>query len=149
LSHQNNNENPAVRFDWQREQRNGIPEVVYGQGKSLEQLVDLINTALTAKFPLFVTRVDEQKAQALNDTFSHQIRYHALSRTLKIADAYCKQEYLKTPDKSVVCAGVVAAGTSDLPLVAEIEESLHFLGVACDRHVDVGVAGLWRLLTPC
>lgn len=135
----------SVNFDWQRQQRNGIPEVVLAQSKDFSQLKDILTQALSAQLPLFMTRVSPDMAQLLTEKFGHQIIYHALSKTLKISDVYVKNTLVKAQIERASIIGIVAAGTSDLPLVAEVEESLGFLGITSRCHVDIGVAGLWRL----
>lgn len=136
----------AFRFDWQRNHRSGVPEVVFAQGKSTDQLIEILEQALAVQSPLFMTRVNAEKAELLTKRFNQRIHYHSISGTLRIAEEYTQVDSADVKNSQHHQVGVVAAGTSDLPLVSEIEESLQFLGVRSARHIDVGVAGLWRLM---
>ncbi len=135
-----------VRFDWQRAARAGVPEVVLAQSKSVDQLKTIAQQCIERKHRLFMTRVSPDKAAALAVHFSQHIHFHAESGTLFIGDAPLESEItglLRTSQKPRVA--VVAAGTSDVPVVTEIEQTLLYLGERSTRYVDVGVAGLWRL----
>ena len=130
----------AVRFDWQRADRTGVPEVVFGQGKTTSQLINIADSAITRNERVLMTRVDAEKAAALIDIYEQSVIWHEPSSTLTIGTGVTTS--LPENDKSI---GIVAAGTSDHALVAEIEQCLIFLGIRAHCYVDVGVAGLWRL----
>jgi NCAIR mutase (PurE)-related protein len=137
--------NSDVRFDWQRERRTGVPEVVLGESKSVVQLMSIAEQCIADKRVSFMTRVDAQKADALLNTFAGNIHYHAEARTLFVGPSALGRAPV---DKDTGVNGqvaIVAAGTSDAPVVAEIEQTLLYLGMESTRFVDVGVAGLWRL----
>ena len=129
-----------VRFDWQRAHRTGVPEVVFGQGKTASQLISIADSAIRRNERVLMTRVDAGKAAALTGVYDQSVIWHEPSSTLTIGTD------VTTPatdnDKSV---GIVAAGTSDHALVAEVEQCLIFLGIRARCYIDVGVAGLWRL----
>ena len=135
-----------VRFDWQREARAGVPEVVLTESKSIDQLKTIAQQCIERKHRLLMTRVSPDKASALAAQFSLNIHFHAESGTLFIGDAPMDSEITgsqQTSQKPRIA--IVAAGTSDVPVVAEIEQTLLYLGERSTRYVDVGVAGLWRL----
>lgn len=132
----------SIRFDWQRQARTGIPEVVFAEGKSLEQLIHIAEQGIARAAPLLMTRVDVDKAQGLLSRFDDKVSYHELARCLRINS----EDPRAFEDRSTApVIAIVAAGTSDVPLVAEIEQTLIYLGVNARCYTDVGVAGLWRL----
>ena len=130
-------------FDWNRRLRTSIPEVVFAESKSDSQLLNIAQQALTGKHALFMTRMSTEQANSLNTALGQSIFYHAESRT-----AYIGESSLENTRKHLLKnarIGIVAAGTSDVPVVAEIEQTLLYFGQATTRFVDVGVASLWRL----
>ena len=129
-----------MRFDWQRVTRTGVPEVVFAQGKTISQLKLIVESAIERNERVLMTRIDSDKAAALIGIFDQDIRWHEPSSTLTIRPDNAPAVFgTENP------VGIVAAGTSDHALVAEIEQCLNFLGVHASCYVDVGVAGLWRL----
>jgi NCAIR mutase (PurE)-related protein len=129
-----------VRFDWQRADRTGVPEVVFAQGKSASQLQQITASALQRGERVLMTRIDPSDAATLIDAFAHQVCWHEPSSTLSVNATRQK------PEAALVHpVAIVAAGSSDYYLVSEIEQCLQFLGVSCRCYLDVGVAGLWRL----
>lgn len=129
-----------VRFDWQRTLRNGIPEVVFAQGKSLSQLQSIATAALEREHPLLMTRVAPEQAEALLAKFENKVQWQEDARTLIVGATEARPL-----SDSVAAVAIVAAGSSDYALVAEISQCLNFLGVESTIFMDVGVAGLWRL----
>lgn len=146
-----------VRFDWQRAARARVPEVVLAESKSIDQLKSIAQLCIEREHRLFMTRVSPDKAAALTVQFSQRVAFHEESGTLYVGEAPLGSE-LAWPDgesggsvdssrQAILNPGIaiVAAGTSDVPVVAEIEQTLLYLGERSTRYVDVGVAGLWRL----
>jgi NCAIR mutase (PurE)-related protein len=130
-------------FDWKRESRTGIPEVVFAESKSDSQLLIIVQQALAAGRELFITRVSAPQASSLIAHLGNTVYYHPESSTVHIGESplkHSRKDKLETPS-----IGIVAAGTSGVPVVAEIEQTLLYFGQATKRFVDVGVAGLWRL----
>ena len=130
-----------VRFDWERSARTRVPEVVLAESKSSDQLLDIARQVLARQQRVLMTRVQAEKAAMLAEQLPGQIHYHAQARTVVITETSVEDVLRDRP----VRVAIVAAGTSDVPVVAEIEQSLHYLGEPTARYVDVGVAGLWRL----
>jgi len=130
----------TVRFDWQRSERTGIPEVVFALGKTTAQLVSIAGKAIEKEERILMTRIDADKAAELLGQFESAVSWHEASSTLVVGASKAQTEI---PVVSQVA--VVAAGTSDHALVAEVEQCLGFFGVRPSSYVDVGVAGLWRL----
>ena len=127
-----------VTLDLTRESRLGFPEVVYGQHKSPTQLKRLVETHLELQKNLLITRLQAEKAPPLLAA-ARDARYHDQARTLSVV--------FSPPTTLSGKVGVVCAGTSDMPVVGEIEETLAFLGVKTESYKDVGVAGIARLFS--
>ncbi|WBU61512.1 nickel pincer cofactor biosynthesis protein LarB [Paracoccus albus] len=128
---------PAFRFDWQRKVRTGIPETVMCEGKTDDQIVEIIEHAQERGARLFLSRLDSARAEKVE---IKGLDYCPLSRTAimgGIAD-------LRPDDASVA---LVCAGTSDLPVVEEARRTFQFHGCEVPVFADVGVAGLWRVMS--
>ena len=126
-----------ARLDLDRGARRGFPEVVYGAGKTVEQLVE-IGRSLTDTHPnVLCTRVDEEAGAVLCREVP-ALTYDAVARV-----AYAHRD----PSVSGLGpVGVVAAGTSDAPVAREAELCARVMGNEVHAWTDVGVAGLHRLL---
>jgi len=123
--------------DHHRELRQGAPEVVYGAGKTLEQLKVIIDRILAHGSNLLVTRLDAETGGALHDAFP-DTDYDPLGRTLSLVR--------ETAPAHTGTVAVVCAGTSDLPVAREALTTTRVLGYSSELICDVGVAGLHRLL---
>ncbi|MBL8614911.1 MAG: nickel pincer cofactor biosynthesis protein LarB [Deltaproteobacteria bacterium] len=123
--------------DLARAARTGDPEVVFGEGKSPAQIEGVLRALAAAGQPGLVTRVDVEKAAVLCAALPGLV-HHAVPRLLHLPAG-------PAPAPQGLVA-VVAAGTSDLPVAEEAAVTAELLGCAVLRVVDVGVAGLHRLL---
>ncbi|MFC0272098.1 nickel pincer cofactor biosynthesis protein LarB [Metabacillus herbersteinensis] len=127
-----------AKLDIEREKRTGFPEVVFGEGKTAEQMVIILKRLQQYAKRAMATRVDEQKAATILKDLP-QFTYHPIARTL-----YWKHE--SEPD--VLYGGyvaVVCAGTSDLSVAEEAAITAESMGCEVKRVYDVGVAGIHRL----
>jgi NCAIR mutase (PurE)-related protein len=126
-----------VQLDLDRRRRCGFPEVVFGESKSVETLGRVIQKLLDERLPVLVTRVAADKGMLLARQFP-PARYNDTARTLRI----------DLPDRAprVGHVAIVTAGTSDIPVAEEVRETVEWMGVGSELIVDVGVAGLHRLL---
>ena len=129
--------------DLHRGVRQGVSEVVYGAGKSAEQIVGIVGALRAAgERRLLITRIDAQKAQEVRDGLAPQdaeeFVYHDIARLATVGEA-------PEPD-GVGYIAVCAAGTSDLYCAEEAALTAEMLGSRVVRLYDVGVAGLHRLL---
>ena len=128
----------GARVDLARARRRGVPEVVYGERKTSQQMVAIVGELARAQQNALVTRVAPDKAETLSAAFPDG-EYNALGRTwLRLAAPW---KDLGRGEVLVVCAG-----TSDLPVAEEAAVTLHALGNRVGRLTDVGVAGLHRVL---
>jgi len=128
----------AARVDTHRAIRQGIPEVVYGAGKSPEQIVEIARALRTVGQDVLVTRVDPDKAGAVIETLP-EAEYDPLSRLIWMGPS-------EVPRRGKGTILVVSAGTADLPVAAEAKQVAERFGNKVELLQDVGVAGLHRLL---
>jgi len=127
-----------AQLDLDRVRRTGIPEVVFGQAKSAEQIAALLRRLHQAGQVAIATRVQADKARQVLAALP-ALRHHPLARVLVWeAGAGCTDGLLGT-------VGVVCAGTSDRPVAEEAAVVLEALGHPVQRICDVGVAGIHRL----
>lgn len=133
-----------VRFDWEREARTAIPEVVFAQGKRADQIAAIVEQAHQRSHTLLITRLSETLHEHLLSALTASqldlaIDYDAVSQTAVVGSVRTVE-----PGPSV---GIVCAGTSDLPVALEAQRTLTFMGRPSVLYADVGVAGLWRLMS--
>lgn len=129
--------------DIHRGVRQGVSEVVYGVGKSPEQIVGIVEALRAAgEQRILVTRLDEEKAAAVQSGLSPEnaqaFVYHQLPKLALLGEP-------PAPD-GVGYVAICAAGTSDLYCAEEAAYTAEMLGSRVHRIYDVGVAGLHRLL---
>jgi hypothetical protein len=126
-----------ARIDHHRVLRNGFGEVVFGAGKTADEVIAIAGRLLDAAGAVLVTRLDADAGAALASAIP-SIRYHARARVAAHRDR-------PAPALTGTIA-VVSAGTADVPVAEEAALIAEFLGATVDRVTDVGVAGLHRLL---
>jgi len=126
-----------ARVDNHRNARQGFPEVVFGQGKTVEQIAAISAQIVGAGQSLLVTRTSVEAHAAVAARLP-DARFHDLARCITV-DAG------NTP-KGRGTIVIAAAGTADLPVAEEAAVSAEIMGNTVDRLYDVGVAGLHRLL---
>lgn len=124
--------------DGHRPLRSGIPEVVYGEGKTAEQCARIAAEIDSMGHAVLVTRIDAAKAEAIQLAVPDG-RYYANARIFARPKGPDRHK-LKGP------VAVLCAGTSDLPWAEEAAITLETIGQPVERVYDVGVAGLHRLL---
>ena len=128
-----------ARVDLARLRRQGVPEVVYGAGKTPEQIVAILASLRDhGQMPALATRIDAEKAKAVVSALGDGFTYFPVARLGRLGPA-------RAPDGLGPIA-VAAAGTSDLPVAEEAALTAETLGNEVTRLYDVGVAGLHRLL---
>lgn len=126
-------------IDHQRTLRTGLPEVIFGESKSAEQIVLIARSMGKGQGPILVTRVDPDKASTVCDEIE-AFTYHETARILQSGAAEPGQEAIRG---EIV---VICAGTSDLGVAEEARVTARALGHPVQTIYDVGVAGLHRLL---
>lgn len=125
-----------AKIDHHRELRTGFPEVVFGQGKTPEQIAAIARRIVERHSRLLVTRVSPDVASQVTSAFD-SLTYHPLARVLT-------HGYVPRPAELGEVA-ILAAGTSDLPVAEEAAITAELWGVTVSRVYDVGVAGIHRL----
>jgi pyridinium-3,5-biscarboxylic acid mononucleotide synthase len=124
-----------ARVDHHRTMRTGLPEVVFGPGKSPEQIESIMRELQARTGFALATRVEADAGAALAERLPEGA-YDSLGRVLRSG----------VLERSGASVAVVAAGTSDGPVAAEAAATLEAFGHTVVRESDVGVAGLHRLL---
>ena len=127
-----------AKIDHHRELRQGVPEVVLAEGKSLEQLRTILTAMAKRDQNILVTRLDNEKATALCNQFPEG-EYDIDARTFCLL-----RQRIEMTGKGKIL--VICAGTSDLPVAREAVITAQMLGNEVEELVDVGVAGIHRLL---
>jgi len=133
----------GARLDHHRELRTGIPEVVFGEGKTAVQVVTIATEMIARSGAVLVTRLDADKAAVLVEAVEG-IEHHAGARLAMKRRAATGGASPRVAQARHVA--VVSAGTSDQPVAEEAALTLEFLGAGVRRYRDVGVSGLHRLL---
>ena len=137
-----------ARLDLQRRQRLGMVEAIWGEHKTAAQIAPILVRLQASGEPALATRVDEAKAAAVAELLAAdpatapllpQLQHHPEARGLSLGDPLPTR-----PELGQVM--VLSGGTSDLPVAAEAQLALHWHGIASELLLDVGVAGLHRLL---
>jgi len=128
-----------ARIDHHRSLRKGFPEVIYGEGKTAAQVLEIMVRMARQGENILVTRLDPAKARAVLKKFPQAV-YHPLSRVLTLE---------KKPAAVLSARGtvlVISAGTSDIPVAEEALITARVMGNPVEYLYDLGVAGLHRLL---
>ena len=125
-----------ARVDHDRAERQGFPEVVFGQGKTPDQVARIARAIVDRGHALLVTRTDAAAYSAVRASIPDAV-FHEVARIIE----------RRTPvGQGAGVVLVAAAGTSDVPVAEEAAISAEVMGNTVDRLYDVGVAGLHRLL---
>jgi hypothetical protein len=126
-----------AKVDNHRALRRGFPEVIFGEGKSVSQIVAIMGRMASARQPILVTRVPPAVHRRVRRRF-RSARYHPEARAITLIPGRPK------PGRPGVL--VVSAGTSDVPVAEEAALTAEIMGNKVGRIYDVGIAGLHRLL---
>jgi NCAIR mutase (PurE)-related protein len=126
-----------ARVDTDRARRCGFPEVIFGAGKTPEEVLAIGRVLLEKNGVLLVSRANEEQHRVLSSAYP-TARWHARARCLTVE--------LDPWPKCDAVVGVICAGTSDLPVADEAAVTLEIFGNRVERITDVGVAGVHRLL---
>jgi hypothetical protein len=128
-----------VEPDFDRLERCGVPEVVYGEGKSAGQLVEIARKFIRKSGRVIVTKLGAEKAAAVMGEFRGlNSSYSEIAGVLVM-----KKKGFRVKKSGVV--GVITAGTSDVAIAEEARIILEELGCAAVTAYDIGVAGVHRL----
>jgi hypothetical protein len=128
-----------IKFDFQRRERIGLIEAIWGQDKSTDQLKRLSDSVLSKNEVVFITRINSDKANYLLDLYD-DARFFEEAKCLIIGK---NLNEINTSKKVAIIAG----GSSDLAVTIEAQLALEIYGINCQSFIDVGVAGLHRLMS--
>ena len=128
-----------IRFDFNRQNRLGLIEAIWGEHKSIEQLKKIAQEVLKKGEFVFITRINEKKAKCLKDIYANAI-FIKDAHCLVIGENANKIESEKT-------VAIVSGGSSDLKVTLEVKTALEIYGITCETFIDVGVAGVHRLFS--
>ena len=131
--------NLDIRFDFQRRERIGLVEAIWGADKSIDQLIRVSKEVLEKKEVVFITRINKQKAIHLLEMYGDAVFYEE-ANCIIIGENVNK---ISTTKKVAIISG----GSSDLAVTLEAQLALEIYGVSCQSFIDVGVAGLHRLFS--
>ena len=118
-----------VRWDHDRESRTGVPEVVYGPGKTSAHLRQIFENASELRM---ASRLSEEQMEVLSDLATIYPEARMAVRNPR-------------PKRNVPVVPVITAGTADIPIALEAATTLDAMGIPTSTHFDVGVAGIHRL----
>ncbi len=126
-----------AKIDHHRSLRKGFPEVIFGQGKTSEQIISIMKKMIIHENIILVTRLKQKKAQRIMSVFQD-------------ADYFkdAKLLWLKKNEPEITGIGkilVISAGTSDIPVAKEAFLTAQAMGNDIESIFDVGVAGIHRL----
>jgi NCAIR mutase (PurE)-related protein len=129
----------CANLDHHRHLRTDIPEVIFGENKEPDQIVEIASHMLGYDYVVMATRVDPEKAAAVCHKLPG-LEYHA-SAGMLVGN---KDKIVPGCGRGVI--GVLAAGTTDIPVAEEACLTAECLGHKVERAYDVGIAGIHRLL---
>jgi NCAIR mutase (PurE)-related protein len=132
-----------TRADPNRERRKGIPEIVFGETKSVTQIIAMMQDLLAGSGRVIVSRMRPEMIAPVQAAFQgYSVRVSEAARALVVY----RPEYVRPNTGGQV--GVISAGTSDIPVAEEATLIAEEMGCQVTRIYDVGVAGLHRLMGP-
>ncbi len=128
-----------TRVDHHRSLRKGFPEVIWGEGKTSQQILLIMKELKRKGQNILITRLEERKAKAVQKVFPKS-QYYPRSKTLTYLTHPVKFE-----GKGIIL--VMTAGTTDIPVAEEAFVTAQFMGNRVETLYDVGVSGIHRLLS--
>ncbi|WP_169764501.1 nickel pincer cofactor biosynthesis protein LarB [Campylobacter mucosalis] len=126
----------CAKIDRQRELRNGVSEVIYGAGKTANEIKKIVEHITSYDKNVLITRTNEEVFNLLKPNFN-DISFNERGKTISI-----RVKPISLTDSFIA---IVSAGTSDMAVVEEAYESALMLGNSVKKITDVGVAGIHRL----
>ncbi|MDY6862611.1 MAG: nickel pincer cofactor biosynthesis protein LarB [Thermodesulfobacteriota bacterium] len=124
-------------LDHHRTLRQGFPEVIWGESKTVSQIIDIMEKMAEQRENILVTRVDDEKAEKILKRFP-EAKFNALARTVS-----WEIKSIKITGKGIIL--IITAGTSDIPVAEEAKVTAKIMGNRVDSLYDVGIAGIHRL----
>ncbi len=128
----------VANIDHHRELRRGAPEVIFGEGKKTEDIIEIMKRMHRNDERILVTRLSDEKAGKILRKFPEST-YHERSKALTLS-----KKPVEITGRGIIL--VICAGTSDIPVAEEAAVTAGFMGNEVELINDVGVSGLHRLL---
>ena len=128
-----------IKFDFNRRNRIGLFEAIWGEDKSIDQLKNITREVLAKNEVVFITRINESKAKSLKNIFE-KTKFYEKANCVVIGEN--PQKFLT--EKKIA---IISGGSSDLRVSLEAKLSLDLYGIESKTFMDVGVAGLHRLFS--
>lgn len=125
-----------AKVDHHRSIRNGYPEVIYCQGKTVDQIKVIIRKLMEKNNNIMATRASKEVFEGIKEITEDAV-YHEMARIVVV-----KRREVPKSEKVIA---VITAGTSDIPVAEEAAVTAETMGNGVDRLYDVGVAGIHRL----
>jgi len=129
--------NPHVRIDYDRRNRCGFPEFIYGERKNNEHLIEIINDIYNRKEVILVTRIKPDVYSAIKNKIPKAVAYDPVAGVI-----YFKPKSLKPKPGTV---SIISGGTSDVCVALEAKYTTEMCGYKTQTLFDAGVAGIHRL----
>jgi len=124
-----------AKIDHHRIKRKGFPEVIYGEGKTPEQVAKIAKRIWDQGHNVLATRADAKHFKAVKKILK-QAEFHKTAKIITIINKKTKGSFI----------AIVTAGTADLPVAEEAAVTAEFLGNKVEKIYDVGIAGIHRLI---
>lgn len=128
-----------AKVDHHRMKRKGFPEVIFGQGKTPQQVASIAKSIAAKKHDVLVTRTDKKAYRAIKKILKGS-KYYETARIV----AYKHDPRPVTRDARHIA--IITAGTADMAVAEEAAVTAEFFGLKVNRFYDVGVAGIHRLM---
>ena len=125
-----------AKVDHHRSLRNGMPEVIFCQGKTIFQIKKIIQSMGRAGNSILATKLSKENYKKLKPFLPKGFKYNENGKILSLDKS-------RSDKKGLVA--VISAGTSDMPIAEEASITAQLLGSRTETHLDVGVAGIHRL----
>ncbi|HEX5732345.1 MAG TPA: nickel pincer cofactor biosynthesis protein LarB [Blastocatellia bacterium] len=125
-----------ARVDHHRDLRIGFPEVIFGQGKTVRQIVEIADRILTQSSNLLISRTSEEVFREIS-RLAPEAEFHAEARMISVLR--------DRTERGAGSIAIISAGTSDIPVAEEAAITAAAMGNRVSRVYDVGVAGIHRL----
>ncbi len=129
-----------TKIDLDRRVRTGYGEVIYGEGKTVEQILEIAETLLKNENDVLATRLSTKAMQSIKSAYP-EAEINTLARTASVRVSHGKPRSLRGG------IALLSAGTSDMPVAEESRVCAEFFGSKVECFYDCGVAGLHRLVS--
>lgn len=126
-----------AKVDHHRSLRNGYPEVIYCEGKTIEQIKSIVSRLMEKDSNIMATRATKEVFEGIREITDDAV-YYDMARIVVV-----KKTEIQISEKVIA---IVTGGTSDIPVAEEAAVTAETMGNKVDRIYDVGVAGIHRLL---